>query len=916
MFTRQLSYTVQKLMCVRQHDNTEQKPVFPRQFNNTVQKLMFTRQLSYTVQKLILAKYLFHCCVYDSIYVGVIWPCSVTDMKTRNTKEFFVHPYKKTNIGRRTGKDIRAGKNIRKDADGYEIFEDYFSESDADLTLNQTVKLSNLTTRKENIENEALIEEENVNNVKEQSKRTGRNIKAGKVIRKDKDGYEMFEDYWSESEADSSVFSKSSISTAYSERDKSLRKPLETRRPVTGSTFREEENPVAWIKNKNIGRRTGRNIKAGKNIRRDSLGYEKFEDYFSESEVDSLMESRLNESTLEKSKRFSRKSESIIESYAQHSSEDVRFPTDSVNLDTPKHSRHVSENTAFQSADQTASHLNTGLSPDKNSVTHTKNSQDDSETDATQSSQNTTLSEGDADTKGGQNTYVSESNNVHQNISKNCINSDNQGGHHTDVSDTNNTCPNTSEDCVDTDVKSNRDSVVSDSNDSQCSQNNTISNNENTENSQNNTVTDTNSTNVSHNTEVKTYTSDNININTKPDRTSDSDNTQSGQSTENNQHKLSILPEKNRKQSSQNTTLSEKMSNTDLRNQKSKILSSTDSSSNQSSKKTLSESRNDSLTNTARSQTRTTSKARKSKAKSRNSCNATVTDTSMGTDSVILEDRNSGDVDSGKNITSAIKMSDTSCNTSRTRKRKILKTKKSTGKSKDSDNFTVTDDSKSEGLLEEKTCIDTTETGENIYNQSRGEISQKAGVAKTRNTSTKTKERQDVTVSKDDETAHDEKNTENSQETGISKARTIEDTKLSREDKTDSSTSVYNFNFAIILRISEERTDNVNVEHASKLHVTDIQKSVIDEDTPHLSWKAPSHQPDGPTINIGGNITGSITRCEDKTLHATGVTPALSFRTRKRLSYSVAEADQTLHVIKPGRRSDPTSDCSISTYQI
>lgn len=49
------------------------------------------------------------------------------------TYMYNVHAFESTIFifiwNRRTGKDIRAGKNIRKDADGYEIFEDYFSES-------------------------------------------------------------------------------------------------------------------------------------------------------------------------------------------------------------------------------------------------------------------------------------------------------------------------------------------------------------------------------------------------------------------------------------------------------------------------------------------------------------------------------------------------------------------------------------------------------------------------------------------------------------------------------------------------------------------------------------------------------------------------------------------------------------------
>ncbi|XP_013382980.1 uncharacterized protein LOC106153554, partial [Lingula anatina] len=45
----------------------------------------------------------------------------------------FVNPFKpeNRNIGRRTGRDVRAGKNIRIFHDGIENFDDYWSDSDA-----------------------------------------------------------------------------------------------------------------------------------------------------------------------------------------------------------------------------------------------------------------------------------------------------------------------------------------------------------------------------------------------------------------------------------------------------------------------------------------------------------------------------------------------------------------------------------------------------------------------------------------------------------------------------------------------------------------------------------------------------------------------------------------------------------------
>lgn len=44
---------------------------------------------------------------------------------------FHEHEYKNEGLlcYRRTGLDIKAGKNIRKRPDGFEVFEDYWSES-------------------------------------------------------------------------------------------------------------------------------------------------------------------------------------------------------------------------------------------------------------------------------------------------------------------------------------------------------------------------------------------------------------------------------------------------------------------------------------------------------------------------------------------------------------------------------------------------------------------------------------------------------------------------------------------------------------------------------------------------------------------------------------------------------------------
>ncbi|KAK7502241.1 hypothetical protein BaRGS_00006605 [Batillaria attramentaria] len=166
------------------------------------------------------------------------------------------NPFKNKNIGRRTGKDVRAGKNIRKVAGGFENFDDYWSESDADITrdgtfikpgtpagsaaqaeVRATVKQdqsdcgkqtatqdAQITTSGASIQPAVLSQSQagNVGHVKgalnpfrnkQIGRRTGKDIKAGKNIGILQGGFENFDDYWSESDADSMAsFSTSTTS--------------------------------------------------------------------------------------------------------------------------------------------------------------------------------------------------------------------------------------------------------------------------------------------------------------------------------------------------------------------------------------------------------------------------------------------------------------------------------------------------------------------------------------------------------------------------------------------------------------------------------------------------------------------------------------------------------------------------------
>ncbi|ELU17529.1 hypothetical protein CAPTEDRAFT_220230 [Capitella teleta] len=123
-------------------------------------------------------------------------------------------------IGRRTGVDVKKGKNIRKDNLGFENFDDYWSETDVtdiddDLTSFADPNVSKIVPpgrSKQAIEAEKNSMQKNPVFI---GRRTGRDVKAGKIIGKNAAGFDNFDDYWSETDADESILSnvmrKSSI---------------------------------------------------------------------------------------------------------------------------------------------------------------------------------------------------------------------------------------------------------------------------------------------------------------------------------------------------------------------------------------------------------------------------------------------------------------------------------------------------------------------------------------------------------------------------------------------------------------------------------------------------------------------------------------------------------------------------------
>ncbi|XP_041476227.1 centromere protein C-like [Lytechinus variegatus] len=57
-------------------------------------------------------------------------------MTTLMAKNVFVNPFYQEGVGRRTGVVLK--KDVRKDSDGFEVFDDYWSESENDATINNT----------------------------------------------------------------------------------------------------------------------------------------------------------------------------------------------------------------------------------------------------------------------------------------------------------------------------------------------------------------------------------------------------------------------------------------------------------------------------------------------------------------------------------------------------------------------------------------------------------------------------------------------------------------------------------------------------------------------------------------------------------------------------------------------------------
>ncbi|XP_076441129.1 uncharacterized protein LOC143280379 [Babylonia areolata] len=189
----------------------------------------------------------------------------------KNRERIVNNPLENRNVGRRTGKNITAGKNIRKVAGGFENFDDYWSESEADMTREVTfVKPStpmDVTAMKKgeacdvrpqqpslappvkhlDSQSSVLVQSQAGNiepgrdalnpfTSKQIGRRTWKDMKAGKNIRVF-DGFENFDDYWSESDAESVA----SFCTTTSNKSKADKKSSVPSKTTSNTDTREEK---------------------------------------------------------------------------------------------------------------------------------------------------------------------------------------------------------------------------------------------------------------------------------------------------------------------------------------------------------------------------------------------------------------------------------------------------------------------------------------------------------------------------------------------------------------------------------------------------------------------------------------------------------------------------------------------------
>lgn len=162
-----------------------------------------------------------------------------------------VNPFSRK-YGWRTGIEILAGKTIRKDADGFEDFRDYLSESEAE------------TTSEFSAVEDASVLKENRQNPYPPSKVAGKCLPQPSA----------------HSTAYSSMCSQTSRGGALSEVYNGDTLGISSINNSQKNNRRQVVNPFS----RKYGWRTGIEILAGKTVKKDADGFEDFRDYLSESD--------------------------------------------------------------------------------------------------------------------------------------------------------------------------------------------------------------------------------------------------------------------------------------------------------------------------------------------------------------------------------------------------------------------------------------------------------------------------------------------------------------------------------------------------------------------------------------------------------------------------------------------------------
>uniref|UniRef100_A0A8W8NHR5 Mif2/CENP-C cupin domain-containing protein n=1 Tax=Magallana gigas TaxID=29159 RepID=A0A8W8NHR5_MAGGI len=196
-----------------------------------------------------------------------------------------VNPFSRK-YGWRSGIEILAGKTIRKDADGFEDFRDYLSESEAE------------TTSEFSAVEDASVLKENRQNPYPHSKLAGKYLPQPSA----------------HSTAYSSMCSQASQGGALSEVYNGDTLGISSINNSQKNNRRQVVNPFS----RKYGWRTGIEILAGKTVKKNADGFEDFRDYLSESEPDSLSSSGMNSYLSRTGTNFTREPSKLTEDHTHY----------------------------------------------------------------------------------------------------------------------------------------------------------------------------------------------------------------------------------------------------------------------------------------------------------------------------------------------------------------------------------------------------------------------------------------------------------------------------------------------------------------------------------------------------------------------------------------------------------------------